>query len=293
MPKDTIDVHKAPILDASMSTGAMSYVIFVGDSTSNKDAALEWLFKNVVVPFVVQVRARALKDVKIPASLTVDGDPRQLQVITGEGIRAEFLKANIIASKSPASCTPIYQPLDVGKLFLASKGRFKTLINTKKTPKKEEVDAVKGIFQEHMRRYPHHYKQDDGPSVAMTPYLRDAQKCLLYAAEAVRDTVTPAIIKNSFKDAGVSPFDANQVRSACTYSWSAAEKKQFVDALPELSRRIKANSELYEKDFDENKIPVNNKSKDGAPVHQRRALLLSAPHVLRDLAEQAAKRQKK
>lgn len=293
MPKDKIDVHKAPILDASLNACAMSYVIFVGESTSNKDVALEWMLRNVVVPFVDHVRTRAKMDVKTPASLTVDGDPRQLQVITGEGIRAEFLKANIIASKSPASCTPIYQPLDVGKLFLASKSRFANLLKTNYKPEKEEVEGVKEIFQQHLANYPQQHRKDGAPSMEMSAYFKNAQKCLLLMSSALRTTLTADMIKKSFKDAGVSPFNAESVRKVCQYNWSPADKKQFVTAVPELARRMKDQGELYEKDFDENKIPVNNKSKDGAPVHQRRALVLNAPHVLQDLAVQAAKRQKK
>lgn len=294
MPPDKIDVHKAPILDASMSSTAMSYVIFIGESTSNKDTALDWLFRNIVVPFVVQVRTQAGKNDATAASLTVDGDPRQLQVITGEGIRAEFLKANILASKSPASCTPIYQPLDVGKLFLSAKSCFRSLLSKNYTPENaEEVDAVKQIFLQHMQEYPMHVLKSGKPSKEMSGYFKDIMKCLLTMVAALRKTLNPETVKKSFKEAGVSPFDVEAIRKVCMYTWSPAEKKQFAAAIPELSRRIKANSELYEKDFEENKIPSNNKSKDGAPVHQRRALMLYAHHVLEDLSAQAAKRQKK
>lgn len=294
MPKDKIDVHEAPILDATANPCATSYVVFVGESTSNKDACSDWLFRNVVVPFMVRVRTHAKRGVEVPASLTVDGDPRQLQVISSEGIRAEFLKANIIASKSPASCTPIYQPLDVGKLFLASKTVFRDLIARNYVPEdKEEVSAVKEIFLQHLRNYPQKHKKDGAPSMAISSYFRDVQICLLAMVESLRRTVTTEKIKKSFKEAGVSPFNAEHVRQLCQYEWTAADKKQFHVALPELSRRMKVNFELCEKDFDDCMIPVNNKPKDGAPVHQRRALFLHKPRVDQDLATQAAKREKK
>jgi len=293
MPKDAIDVYETPMLDGVISAGASAYLLFVGDSTSNKDEALEWQFINIVVPFINLVRKKKGKNNTTPASLTVDGDPRQLQIITSETIRAAFKDANIIASKTPASCTPIFQPLDVGNLFKAAKTRFQKLLDEGYEPEDPEDKAsLLKIFRAHRCKYPKTMKKNKKPSIAMGNYFTDVMKCLHTVAKALLDTLDPKVVQKSFQNAGVSPTDPRAIRQKCKYAWTSEDKKCFDVAVPALSALIARNSELKEKDFDDAHIPAKNESKDGLSVHRRRSLLLHAPHVLADLEEQAAKRAK-
>lgn len=293
MPVDAIDVYEAPMLDGVISSGACAYLLFVGAPSPNKDEALQWQFTNIVVPFINQVRAKKKKNATTPASLTVDGDPKQLQIITSEAIRAAFKDANIVASKTPASCTPIFQPLDVGNLFKAAKTRFQTLLDEGYEPvDPEDKASLLEIFRAHRRKHPKLVKKNKKPSIAMGNYFTDVMKCLLTVARALLDTLDADVIQASFKNAGVSPTDPCTIRQKCVYPWSNEEKTQFADAVPALSAIIARNSELKEKDFDDAHIPMKNESKDGLSVHRRRSLLLHAPHVVADLEEQAAKRAK-
>lgn len=294
MPADAIDVYEAPMLDGTTSVGASAYLIFIGESSSNKDQALQWVFDKIVIPFIDKVRTRSGKNASTFTSLTVDGDPRQLQVIASPSIQASFLNQHIIASKTPASCTPLFQPLDVGKLFLAAKKRFKTLLEEGYEPanSKDKADLL-AIFRKHRHKHPKSLKKNKQPSIAMGNYFTDAMKSLHTVAAALRDTLDMQVVLDSFKDAGVSPTDPTIVRSKCQYPWSSAEARRFVEAVPELSAILARNFELKEKDFDDAHIPTNNDPKDQLPVHRRRSLILHAPHVLADLQEQAAKRLKK
>lgn len=293
MPKDAIDVYETPMLDGVISAGASAYLLFVGESSPNRDEALQWQFSNIVVPFINQVRKKKGKKNTTPASLTVDGDPRQLQIITSETIRTAFKDANIIASKTPASCTPIFQPLDVGNLFKAAKTRFQTLLNEGYEPEDPEDKAsLLKIFRAHRCKYPKTIKKNKQPSIAMGNYFTDVMKCLHTVAKAKVKTLDPEVVKKSFQNAGVSPNDPCTIRQKCKYAWTTEDKKCFDAAVPALSAVIARNSELKEKDFDDAHIPVKNESKDGLSVHRRRSLLLHAPHVLTDLQEQAAKRAK-
>lgn len=294
MPADTIDAYEAPMLDGTTSVGASAWLLFVGDSSPNKDEALQWVFSKIVVPFIAQVRSRSKNDCSTPTSLCVDGDPRQLQIIASESIQAAFLGANIIASKSPASCTPIFQPLDVGNLFKAAKTRFRTLLDEGYEPdNSEDKTDLQEIFRKHRIKHPQSYKKNKLPSVAMGRYFTDVMKCLHTAGQALRDTLKPGTVKKSFRSAGVSPTDPSAIRQKCLYPWSSDEKRQFVEAIPVLSDIIARNFELKEIDFDDAHIPANNESRDTLSVHRRRSLLLHAPHVVADLQEQVAKRAKK
>lgn len=294
MPVDAIDVYETPMLDGTVGVGASAYLLFVGASSPNKDEALHWQFTNIVVPFINQVRKRLGKHATTTASLTVDGDPRQLQVITSEFIQDAFKTAHILASKTPASCTPLFQPLDVGNLFKSAKRRFQTLLSEGYEPEnKEDKERLLEIFREHRRKYPQKVNRNKQASVAMGRYFTDIMKCLHTVAQALRDTLDCGVVKKSFKSAGVSPTDPRTIRQKCLYPWSSAEKRQFDEAIPVLSGIIARNFELKEKDFDDAHIPTNGEPKDELSVHRRRSLMLHATHVLEDLQEQVAKRAKK
>lgn len=289
MPLDTIDVHEVGALDGTTSAEATAYIIFVGKMSKNRDVALEWILANVVVPFINTVRNREGFGADTPASLSFDGDPRQLQVLASEPMQELFRSNSIIPSKGPASCTPIFQVLDVGKNFLAAKSRFKALIRSDAPPPPHMQKRVLAAFQAHRRKYPAKTLKNGKPSMVMGQYFTDAIKCLVTSARAWEDTLAAKVIRDSFAAAGVVPFDACIIRDQCQYPWTDAQKDQFVRGVLVLSTRIGLNFELKEADFNDAQIPLNNKSKDAAPVHQRRALLLNAPHVLQDLHDQATR----
>lgn len=294
MPADAVDFYEAPMLDGSTNADGTAFLLFIGESTPNKDTALIWVFSEVLLPFIQKVRLRLGKNNTILASLTIDGDPRQLQVITSAATRTAFSNENVIVGKFPASCTPIFQPLDVGKVFLAAKTRFRTLIEEGYAPDSEVDDEnLLEIFRSHRRKYPKAYKKNKMPSEAMGSYFSDIMKCLHTAAAALRTTAVSSVVKDSFKSAGVSPFNVQTIRKKCQYRWTRDQEQLFDHAVPELSAIFARNFELKEKDFDNAHIPANNESKDGVSVSRRRALLLFAPHVLLDLQNQVTNKSRK
>jgi len=289
MKAGEIDVYTAPMLH-----GETAHLMFVGESNPNQDEALKWVLEHVVIPFGNALRSGTTRDPNSFVSLTVDGDPRQLQVITEEHTRGLLTQARFIVGKSPASCTPIYQPLDAGKLFLASKTRFTTIMNEGTTHLTDKESAeLKRIFQQHRQRYPTKVKKGGTPSTALSPYFNNVLKCLPAVASAISEVPRRRVIRESFRLTGVSPLDVEAVRNQCRYGWKEGEEQKFDLAVPELSRRFGRNFELKESDFDELNVPTNNKSKDGVSVHMRRALILYAPQVLQALQDQAAKSKKK
>ncbi len=294
MPKDATDLYETPYLDGSTGSTGTAYLMFVGDSSPNTDKTLEWLYENIVVPFVNNLRRKEGVDGTAPASLTVDGDPRQLQVLASAFMVDSLRLANIITSKSPASCTPLFQPLDVGKLFLSSKRCFGVLMKADYTPTNtKHTDKLKEVFKTHTAKYPKKYKKNKKPSVAMSTYFKNAMRCLLTAAAALRKSAVSETVVNSFRDAGVMPFDPVLIRNKCQHYLNADQKRSFNAAVPELAKIFARNSELKESDFDKYEIPMPNVSKDNAPVHRRRSLLLHAAHVLEDLKKQAEKAKAK
>jgi len=288
MPKNSIDVHSAPVLDISNSSDRTAYLIFIGESTPNQDASLEWLIHNIVIPFIRQLRGRVPNGAQKPASLQVDGDPRQLQVLASVGVREALTAENTIPNKESASCTPTQAPLDEGNMFCSGKKRFRKLVKNGYYPKNEqEVEDLKEIFRNHLRKYPKKHKKGSRPSVALGRYFTDVIKCFYTVVEALRHSGVCALVRNSFETTGVAPFNPSVIRDKCQFTWTEAQKAQFVAAIPALSKIFETNFELKEKDFDDAGIPANNTSRDALPVHRRRALLLYAPHVLQDLQNQA------
>lgn len=293
MKKDDIDVHSVPMLDVSNGVGSGAHLIFHGEFTSNTDAALSWVYEHVVVPFANQIRAGPGRAADSYVNLNLDGDPRQLQVSTQNDVIGMFTQAKIIVGKSPASCTPIFQPLDAGKLFLAAKTRFNKLINGSETLLSDEDSTeLKRIFQDHRRKYPLKTGKKGSASAALGSHFADVLKCLPAVAAALREVPIHRVVSDSFRDTGVSPFSASVIRNKCTYEWTPAQEAQFDAAVPVLAEKIGAHYELKESDFDNCNIPTTNKSKDGVSVHMRRALLLHGPHIVQALREQAMRGQK-
>lgn len=294
VPAGQIDAYMAPMLDCSTNAAATTHLLFIGDSLPNQDAALNWLLENVFVPFLTQLRTRLDPQAAKHASLTVDGDPRQLQVMAQPGIVSMCTGSKIILSKSPASCTPLFQPLDAGKLFLAAKTRFRASIAGGVVPgSKEDALALKVLFREHRQKYPKKYKQKGLPSEEMGKYFSDVMACLLHAADALRKSSLSSIVMDSFKVTGVSPFNLSAIRAHCSYKWQPGDEQRFDEAVPALAAIFGRNFELKEEDLEKAGIPATQSSRDVLPVHRRRALLIHAPHILADLAEQAAKKAKK
>ena len=294
MAHDEIDIHQAPMLDCTTNSTGTAYIVFIGESSSSKDAGLTWVLENIVVPFVRDLRRRIGKDDSVPASITIDGDPRQLQVVAGEDIYNTFQQSNIILSKSPASCTPVFQPLDAGKLFLAAKTRFRKLMGEGgAAPRsKEDQEALLNIFRAHRRLHPQKLKKNKQPSLEMNRYFSDVMKCLHTAAAALSEVAVGSVVMSSFQTSGVSPFNIALIRDRCKYIWKGSEDERFITAVPELADIFAQHFELKESDFDTVGLADNNNNRDDLPVHRRRALLLHVPHVLAALREKTAQRLK-
>eukprot|EP01032_Pedospumella_encystans_P028545 gene28545-32239_t len=200
MKAGEIDVYTAPMLAIGNCAGASSHLMFVGESTPNHDEALKWVIENVVIPFGDVLRTGKTRDPKSYVSLTVDGDPRQLQVITEEHTRGILTQARFIVGKSPASCTPIFQPLDAGRLFLAAKGRFKKIMDEGTCHlRPQELADLKQIFQQHRQRHPVKVKKGGTPSTALTPHMNNILKCLPAVARSLTKIEAREIVRNSFE----------------------------------------------------------------------------------------------
>ena len=247
---------------------------------------------NIVIPFITQLRGDDPANRAKAVNLQVDGDPKQLQVLAGVNLQQALRFRNIILTKNSASCTPIEASLDEGEMFLAPKTRFRKLVKHGYIPDSvEEVDALRDIFREHLRRYPKKHNKNSKPSLALGRYFADIIKCLYTAAEALRHSAVCSLVQESFKTTGISPFNPSVIRDKCQFNWSAVERENFLTAVPALSKTFESNYELKEKDFENTGIPATQTSRDDLDIHRRRALFLHAPLVLKKLQDQAEKAQ--
>jgi hypothetical protein len=294
MTADAVDVHEAPMLDCTASATSTAFLLFIGESTAGKDAALKWVLEKIVTPFVADLRVREHKETSSCAALLIDGDPRQLQVVSADSTRAVFEAGNILVGKSLASCTPLYQPLDAGHVFLAAKTRFRSMMHESGGAQQsdQETRNLLEIFRQHRRNYPRKLKQNKKPSEAMGKYFKDVMVSLHTAAAALRDSATGSSIKKSFAVCGVSVRNPAVIRDRSRYAWTQAEAEQFVAAVPALSNVFGEQSEVKDADFDALNFPDNNVRRDTLPVYRRRALLVHATHVLTQLQDAAARGEK-
>lgn len=120
--------------------------------------------------------------------------------------------------------------------------------------------------------------------------VNDTGKLADYTAgEALRRSAVCSLVRDSFKTTGISPFNPSVIRDKCQFNWSAAERENFLTAVPALAKTFESNYELKEKDFENTGIPATQSTRDELDIHRRRALFLHAPLVLKKLRDQAVK----
>lgn len=290
MAENEIDHYITPCLNTSTTAAGVAHLFFVGCVGHNRDPVLEWLLTNLLVDFATDVRHSLAKHNRVPVSLTMDGDPLQLQVTARQSVSDCLLLNDVWLSKSPPSCTPWCQALDAGNLFLSAKTKFRYLRDHDyEHNDPDECSELWSIFKEHVKKWPHRMLKNKQGSSELGKYFADAQKCLLMACAAMRATFTCSTAKNSFITTGISPFNPAIICSNCQYAWSVEDKERFKIAVPLLSHRFALNFELNENDFNNLNIPINNGEKDNLPIHQRRCMMLNTPAVNTELRKQAAR----
>lgn len=257
--------EKVPGLGLSV-TDSYGYLVFCHTRCCNTKF-YDWLVRDVVVKFIDSLRSRyGIEDDGL-AWLQCDGEKTQIDVFASNEVLNELSTKDIVVGKPPASTTEITQPCDVGICFKNCKAILDKINVADVSSQKHMLEVLRRILA----------------TTSLSDYHRPlAQYGLLRVQLALQTGLNSLNIRDSFKLAGVYPFDLGQILSQCTTKLSAADGLAIATKLPQWSGLIRDRGEISDEVFDKCDIGALSlgSSKDNLVLHRRRAIVVTNPALI-------------
>lgn len=181
-----------------------------------------------------------------------------------------YREALVDFGKSPASCSAICQPSDVGNFFKASKKRLRNSFE-----RDYRDDDLKARILEVLT------EQD-------YPKEKQSNLCeaLQLVAYSIKETLTVSIVRHAYARCGQYPLDFDKQMGLCTGMNAVSEKDyQIMKArLPEMVEKFKEVGQLTEEVMDQAgiwKSPLDTgKPKNERVLHKQRAVLMNSDECI-------------
>ena len=131
MGHDDFVVKKVPALSTSTHAGAFGYLVLMKKRSGNVNF-FKWMFSEYIPEFVRSLRKAHNcfeENGSTPkwAVLMLDGETKQIDLITTPEIHEILLREKIIVIKLGASCSSIQQPCNIAKLFMSKKKSLRSI----------------------------------------------------------------------------------------------------------------------------------------------------------------------
>ncbi len=213
--------------------------------------------------------------------MSCDGEAKQIEVFQGQEILDLFKEALIDFAKTPASCSAICQASDASPYFKATKKRLS-----------HQPVGYNPALDDDYAHTVHDLK------VAMGERFSSGKKgviikSLLRVVEAIRDTLTSAIVKTGYRVTGQWPINFTSAMNQCSAvkNISAAAYNHMQDKVGTLADIFRQRGVLTEADMDENGIvdlteDSRKTPKDLRVLHQQRAVLMNSEECILQFKDQ-------
>jgi len=268
LPVGKDDWYKIPALGLGVGETTAGYVVF----SHSKETTIEFLqnyHENVLFPLFKSAREEN-EDSDGRAWLQVDGETRHIQYYENYGVLESLKANNITVTKSPASTTEVLQPCDNGGCFKGPKTVLKGLKLEATQINEKLVKKLKDIME----------KQSEKGSFTHA-YIDSVSKGLVKVHHCLK-TIRPETIMKSFNNCGLFPLSIEKILQNCRglKELTDHERDNVFNSIPNLTRKVRMNGELTERDMTREGIPVNVQyshklSKDELVNYRRRAILLT------------------
>jgi len=202
----------------------------------------------------------------------MDGESEQVAIIDEPKLVEKLNNAKIVMAKSPASCSAILQPSDVGPFFKA----------VKKTLKHLNTDiwndpATRVLLQEAFAIHDF--------SAAFKTKLINAVLKVNFVVQGFnhRD-----IISKGYQEIGMFPYDFSRVIGKCISKWTLNDVNMMKYYLPELTNIFIEKGKVEDADMDRFGILNRNlelyhcQTKDHLTLNRQRAMLLNYIPIIRE-----------
>lgn len=292
MKKGDIDWYECGALSTSNDPLAKGYIVFCNTRCANEQFYAK-VITDVIVPFVWRLRKKYNIDESVPAFWTEDGEDLQLKPLKQDSIIVSLTENRIEAGKSCQSSTEIQQPADAGDGFKCVKTDVRCMndVDIREDPALD--NAMREIIKQHQAKV-----QKQLSSVHKNALIKGVRKL----RQAIADSITPHIVIQSFVKAGMYDPSAKPpgvnietILGNCEDAFTIDEVSLFWQHLPELQKRMKAQGELFEKDFELLHLGLvegGHENIDALQVNRRRFIfLLNANFISREKEKKEAEKK--
>ncbi len=232
-----LDTYTVQGLGVGSGVEDYGYVIFCKKRTGNT-ALYSFINEHVLVPLINNIRDNfSLSVENHPASVQMDGEKIQIDIYKHSSVLNLLKNNNINVYKSPASCTEIFQPCDVGSCFKSAKA-------VNKTVRDEDVDTNNPTFSLLKKMYEDHDNYVNVSKKFPAAHRRMGMYGLMRVQKALNMSLNATAARESFGQAGIFPFSTKQICLQCKSPFSDVEIKSVEDNLLQLEQILKDFGEI-------------------------------------------------
>lgn len=275
MEKDAIDIHKCNGIGMSPNQSSFIYIVFCHSRCGNQ-SFYEWFVQTIIVDFVKTLRNIFHYNESIEAFYQLDGEPIQIECFIKESIQKILKDNSIVVGKLPASTSMLTQPADVGACFKSSKQKLKSILKDKTDDNDPKLRLVKYIINEHQNSINNNNNNSYYNSIAIG---------LVSIIKSIESTFTPQMIIDSFKLAGISPFNFERILHNCKKSITIDEENQYKVDLDLYTSDLENFGEIRDTTFNtiinnSNNNKSFNKPRENAAMSRKRSIFLTNKTVI-------------
>ena len=254
---------------------------------SGNEAFFKWMFTVYIPEFIESLRKAHggyEEDGTTPkwAVVMLDGESKQMDLITTPEIHDFLMRNKIIIIKLGASCSSIQQACDVAKLFMSEKKTLQSVVYRRgdedlETTLDEFLASIPTINTENKNR------------------IREGIVNINYAHQLAS---TRSILTDGWKKTGLFPYDLDQILSQCLTVQTPEVLENIKRHMPKFVKDFTDHSQVSEEIMDKYDIPIYDDGTekrtirhDERPLFQRRCIKISDYGLMRariDTIEAAA-----
>lgn len=243
--------------------------IIFAQSRGGNEEIYKFYLNETVIPFIKKTKANYI-DIGVNSSCVfLDGEYQQVRAIMNEDTMYLLLNEAIRVGKSAASCSNTMQASDVSPLFRSSKSRLHSL---------EEVFWQDTALESRISAILEHKGFTTMKKNKLTTGL-------LKISAAIKNSATPSIIKQGYRDSGIYPIDFHQTLSKCKATISEKDQSIIESHFDDMLDLFDAQGQLTEADMNRFDMPIaldeerTKLPKDQRDITHRRAIELTHQEI--------------
>lgn len=204
---DLIDVHLVKGLSIRGNLESKAYVVLVHSRACNIEF-YKWLYRSVVIPFVISLRKAYELGIDKTCLLTMDGKQIQIDDFKENSTVEMFRENNIVVAKGPASTSENTNACDGGNIFKNCK-KANSLISGEDLFNDMALRSrLSNVFDSHEKLLNANVQADGKKLKISAGHRRMGIEGLMRVQMALEEAAKPMTIRKSFAIIGMWDYKA-------------------------------------------------------------------------------------